>query len=328
MFRVGLIGCGGIGAVHAESWMLLKDEVQLAAIADTDTEKAEKYVKKTDARLYSNGLEMLEKEELDIVDICLPTFLHTEYAMRAMERVKYVIVEKAVCLKEEDAQKMLEMQEKTEALVQIAHVERITRENAYLKKLVSLGTYGKVVAGRFSRFSSRPLWMKGFDDISKTGGMALDLHIHDADYIRYLMGREPDSVSAQAVRDKNGLIQHIWSNYRFGEALLVAEASWDYPSGMAFAKSFRVKLEKAAVVLDESGVLTVYPETGGKFTPELEEDLEMDTGINISDLRDYLNELKYMLEVIRNGDKKGILSLSEAVASFRMVMEEQEAVQK
>ncbi|MBE5866968.1 MAG: Gfo/Idh/MocA family oxidoreductase [Lachnospiraceae bacterium] len=305
--------------------MLLKDEVQLAAIADTNAERVEKYVTKSGAKLYSSGFEMLEKEELDIVDICLPTFLHAEYAIKAMERVKYVIVEKAVCLKEEEAQQMLEAQEKTGALVQVAHVVRFARVNAYRKKLVSSGEYGKVVAGSFSRFSSRPLWMRGFDDIDKTGGMALDLHIHDADFIRHLMGGDPDHVSVQAVRDQNGLIQHIWSTYRFGEALIMTEASWDYPFGMGFTKRFRIKLEKAAVVLSEAGVLTVYPETGGRFVPKLEEALEMDTGMNVSDLRDYLDELKYMLEVIRSGDRNGILSLSEAVASFRLVMKEQEA---
>jgi len=105
----------------------------------------------------------------------------------------------------------------------------------------------------------------------------------------------------------------------------MTEASWDYPFGMGFTKRFRIKLEKAAVVLSEAGVLTVYPETGGRFVPKLEEALEMDTGMNVSDLRDYLDELKYMLEVIRSGDRNGILSLSEAVASFRLVMKEQEA---
>lgn len=77
--------------------------------------------------------------------------------------------------------------------------------------------------------------------------MALDLHIHDVDYIRYLMGREPDRVTAWAVQDSNGIPQHILSNYCFGDSNITAEASWDYPTCLPFENTFRVRLEKAAV---------------------------------------------------------------------------------
>lgn len=325
MLKVGLIGCGGIGAVHAECWLTLKGTVQLAAIADVSTERAETYAAKSGAKVYTDAFEMLEKEELDVVDICVPTFLHAEYVVRAMEHVRNVIVEKPVCLKEAEAQKMLDAQEKTGAFVQVAHVVRFTDAYVFLKKLVSSGEYGKVISGRFSRISPRPKWMKGHDDINRTGTMALDMHIHDVDYIRYLMG-DPDEVSSWGVRDENGIIQHIWGSYRFGEAMLVAEGSWDYPGGLPFSQTFRVRLEKAAVVLDEAGVLTVYPEEGEKWIPELGQKNEMDMGINVSDLGPYLNEIKYFVERIQTGTKTGIASLSEAVASFRLAFRELELV--
>lgn len=323
MLKVGLIGCGGIGAVHAECWLALSDTVQLVAIADVSTERVEKYAEKSGAKIYTDAFEMLEEEELDVVDICVPTFLHAEYAIKAMEHVKNVIVEKPVCLKEAEAQKMLDAQEKTGALVQVAHVVRFTDAYAFLKKLVSSEEYGKVVAGRFSRVSPRPKWMMGHDDIDRTGTMSLDMHIHDVDYIRYLMG-EPDNISSWGVRDKDGIIQHIWGSYCFGEVVMVAEGSWDYPGELPFSQTFRVRLERAAVVLDESGVLTVYPEDGGKLIPELGQKNEMDMGINVSDLGPYLNEIKYFVETIQAGNKVGIASLSEAVASFRLAFRELE----
>ncbi len=145
------------------------------------------------------------------------------------------------------------------------------------------------------------------------------MHIHDVDFIRYLMDGEPDEMNAWAVKDKEGIVQHIWSSYRFGDALLTAEGSWDYPAEFPFSQTFRVRLEKAAVVLDESGVLTVYSEEGGKLVPELGEKEEMDLGINVSDLGPYMNEVKYFVETILAGNREGIASLSEAVASFRLV---------
>ena len=328
MLKVGLIGCGGVGAIHARCWLAMGESVKLTAIADNNVERVQKIVGECGATIYTNGVILLEQEELDVVDICLPTFLHAEYVLKAMEHVKNVIVEKPVCMKEEEVQQLLEKQEQTGALVQVAHVVRFTDAYRYLKELVDARKYGKAITGNFKRISPRPTWMKGHDDMDRTGGMALDLHIHDVDYIRYLMGREPEDIKSWMVRDENGVIQHIWSSYHFGESILTAEGSWDYPSGFPFAQTFRVRLEKAAVVLDENGVLTVYPEEGDKFNPKLGEKEIMDLGINVSDLGPYMNEIRYFVETIQSGNQKGIASLEEAAASFRLVRKELQLADK
>lgn len=126
MYKVGLIGCGGIGAVHAECWLSMKQDVQLVALSDTMLSRAEKFADRVGAKVYSDGYEMLETEELDIVDICLPTFLHTRYLEKAMQHVKNVIIEKPICLTEKEAQTLLDAEKRTGALVQVAHVVRFT----------------------------------------------------------------------------------------------------------------------------------------------------------------------------------------------------------
>ena len=327
MLKVGLIGCGGIGAMHAECWLALGDKVDLVAVADACVEKAQKYGDKSGARVYADGMELLETEQLDIVDICVPTFLHAEYVLRAAESVKNIMVEKPVCLHEREAKRLLEAQQKYATRVQVGHVVRFTGAYKYLKEVVSSGRYGAVVAGHFSRISGRPVWMKGHDDRNRTGTMALDLHIHDADYIRYLMGGEPDKTEVCGTRNKEGIIQHLWSSYRYGDAVLVAEASWDYPKTYPFASTFRIKLEKAAIALDSQGVLKVYPEEGDAFVPELEKPVMKDMGINVSDMGPYLNEMRYFLELIEKDRPQGIASMEEAVASFRLVQKEMEILE-
>ena len=74
--KVGLIGCGGIGAVHARCWMSMDKNVKLVAIADKNVERVQKIVGECGTTIYKNGFTLLEQEELDVVDICLPTFLH------------------------------------------------------------------------------------------------------------------------------------------------------------------------------------------------------------------------------------------------------------
>lgn len=320
MLKIGLIGTGGIGSVHAQCWKLLRDQVELVAVADVNTAMAQKAAEGCGARVYADAMEMLNNEKLDAVDICLPTFLHADYVIRAMDYVKNIIVEKPICLYEEEAQRLLDAQEKSGALVQVGHVVRFMDDYKYLKELVDAGTYGKVVAATFSRISPRPMWMKGHDDVNRTGSMALDFHIHDADYVRYLMGGEPEDVQAWAVRDRDGIVQHLRTAYRYGEALVCAEASWNYPANFLFAETFRVRLEKAAVTLDGSGVLTVYPDEGETFTPEFQR-MVMDLGINVSDIGPYLAELRYFAEVIVDG-KKVLTSLADAIAAFRLVQKE------
>lgn len=322
MLKVGLIGCGGIGAMHAECWLSLADKVKLVAVADSCVEKANRYSERSGARVYADGMELLEMEQLDIVDICVPTFLHAEYVLRAAEVCRNILVEKPVCLHEREAELLLAARKKYGARIQVGHVVRFTGAYKYLKDVVSAGTYGAVVAGHFSRISGRPVWMKGHDDRNRTGTMALDLHIHDADYIRYLMGGEPDKTEVCGTRNKEGIIQHLWSSYRYGDAVMVAEASWDYPKMYPFAATFRVKLEKAAITMDSKGVLTVYPEEGEAFAPKLEKPVMKDMGINVSDMGPYLNEIRYFLELIEEGGTDGIASLEEAVASFRLVKKE------
>ena len=326
MLRVGLIGCGGIGAVHAQCWLAMGDTVTLVAIADKSLEKAKKFANQSGARIYADGKELLDREQLDVVDICVPTFLHGDSVIYAMNKVANVIVEKPVCLKEEEATLLLEEQDKTGAFVQVAHVVRFTEPYKYLKETVDSGKYGKVIAGKFYRISPRPKWMKGHDDIDRTGSMVLDMHIHDVDYIRYLMGREPDDISPRCVRDLEGVVQHIWTSFSYMGAVMTAEGSWDYPVQMPFAAGFRVRLQKAALVLDETGVLKVYPEDGEVFLPEFDAGKIMDLGINMSDLGPYLNEIRYFIETIQSGNRQSIASLSEAVASFRLVQKELELI--
>ncbi len=325
MLKVGLIGCGGMGGTHANAYTNLKDRVQVVAVADLDEKKAGKIAELVGgAKVYATGEELIANETVDYVDICLPTFLHAEHAVMAMEKGFHVFMEKPVCLNEEEACLLLETQKKTGAQVQIGLVIRFWDEYVWLKQAVEEGTYGKVISGVFQRLSSAPKWSWNdwYHHPEMSGTAALDMHIHDVDYIRYLMG-EPKKFTASAARDKDGVIQQMLVMYEYDGAVITAEGGWDFPDNYPFSMNFRVKLEKATITYDIDG-LTVYTTDGRKIKPELKKAVNADIGLglNVSDLGAYFNELEYFTRRLSEGQALERAPLDEAVESARLVWAE------
>ncbi len=329
MIKVGLLGAGFMGGMHAACYKALEGlGVRVTAVADGCRERGEKLAAMSDARVYTSAMELIEKENVDVVDICLGTHLHAAHAAAAMKKGCAVFCEKPVCLKEEDMTLMLDTQKETGAIVMIGQVIRLWTEYAWLKEVVDSGKYGKVLSGVFQRVSARPEWafQNWLHDPELSGGVAVDMHIHDVDFVRYLLG-EPDRVQAVAYRDQKGLIQQIFALYSYGSnAAVTVEAGWDYPGSFPFTAGFRLKLEKAAITMGTDG-LTVYPNAGDPFHPELpvQFEAENDIGGNLSSLGGYYNELKYFVEGLQGKNDLSVAPLSEAIASVRLVKREIEA---
>ena len=104
MLKVALVGVGGISGAHIPAWEK-REDAELTAICDIRPEQMEKYPEK---RHYTDFDEMLEKEEIDILDICLPTYLHADFSVKAMEKGINVICEKPISLKKEDVKRVYE----------------------------------------------------------------------------------------------------------------------------------------------------------------------------------------------------------------------------
>ena len=196
MLKVGLIGCGFMGAMHANCYKNIEG-VELVALADLRADKAAELAVGTNAQLFGDGKELIERADVDIIDICLPTYLHAEYAMLAMDKVKYVFVEKPVALTKEEGDMMIEKSRKTGAQVQVGQVIRFWDEYVELRKIFKSGVYGKVVNANFRRISPRPTW--GWDnwllDTARSGGAGQDLHIHDVDFVLSLFGEPKEFFS-------------------------------------------------------------------------------------------------------------------------------------
>ncbi len=323
MLKIGLIGCGFMGGMHAACYNAI-DGAEVVAVADVREEKAKELAGENTV-IYPDGMSLIANADVDVIDICLPTYMHTEHAVAAMKKGINVFLEKPACLTKEEGKILLETEKETGVNVQVGQVIRLWDEYKWLKETADSGKYGKIVSAVFKRLSSYPTWAWNgwLHDTSKSGSVAQDMHIHDVDFVRYLMNSEPDSFTSNAVRDKKGIIEQIFTSFVFGDACVTVEACWDYPDAFPFDASFRVKFEKATVVLDNTG-LNIYTADGGSEKVELTASFEGDNEIggNISNLGGYYNELKYFVDKLNANEKPDIAPLCEGVKSVELVLDE------
>lgn len=322
MLKVGLIGCGFMGTMHANCYKSIEG-VELVALADLRKECAQKLAEGTNATLYGDGKDLINNADVDIIDICLPTYLHSEYAIAAMDKVKYVFVEKPVALTKEQGEAMIKKAQETGANVQVGQVIRFWDEYVELAKIIKAGTYGKVLNANFRRISPIPTW--GWENWllknELSGGAAQDLHIHDVDYVLSQFGA-PKVV--KSVKNKMGeKSSYINSLFEYDDFVVSVEGTWALPGTHPFEATFRVVFENG-VVENAGGKFMLYTDSEAKeIVIEKKEGLgEGFEGGNISDLGGYYNELVYFTDCVKNKKAVEKATVKDGVESLAFVLEE------
>ncbi|WP_054024003.1 Gfo/Idh/MocA family protein [Bacillus sp. FJAT-28004] len=320
MLKVGLIGFGFMGRMHFDNYVRLAAEgapVQLVAICDLLIEELKEgkasgnIATEQDVydlapyRLYDNIAAMLENEELDIVDITLPTNLHADLTCMLLERGIHVMCEKPVAGSSEDGWRMANTAERTGKTLMIGQCLRFWPAYEYLKACVEDGRYGAVTGGYFFRGSGAP---KGwFLDGSKSGGCLVDMHIHDADMVHWLFGK-PEKVSTIARNVIPGSGYDVVStHYIYPDGkVLNAQADWTLEGDYGFSMTYRVNFEGGNLVF-ENGQVKVNPNDAPSFIAELSDDMG------------YYRELKYFIESIHNGKPVSICAPESAVGTLEII---------
>ena len=296
MLKVGMVGIGGISTAHLGGWDQIP-EATITALCDIRPEAVEAAAERFSARTYLSLDDMLEKEKLDILDICVPTYLHADFAVKAMERGIHVLMEKPISLRREDVERVYRTAARNGVSIMVAQVLRFWSEYVYLKALIDEGTYGKVISGCMTRLGNVPRWSWDgwMNDPARSGLVPYDLHIHDLDFMVYAFGRPEKVVSHRGVRKEQDYIKAI---YEYPNFFITGEAAWfdcDYP----FRAGFRFQLEQAVVELRD-GVLKVYPSSSAPFTVAAEAGKTVN-GINLPASNAYYNEIRYFTDCVLEG---------------------------
>ena len=320
--RVGLIGCGMMGTMHANCYNAIKG-AKLAAVADLRPEKSHPLAESAGAAEYSDGMDLIrdaEKLSLDVIDVCLPTYLHTSFALAAMEKAKYVFIEKPVALFADECDKLMKKAAETGCGVQVGQVIRFWDEYVKLAEYIKSGCFGKVVSASFRRISPRPTWgwQSWLLDFERSGGAGQDLHIHDLDFAFSVFG-EPESVHSlrNSFSEKNSFTS---MQLQYADFPVILESTWDLPTTYPFTADFRVEFEKATAALS-AGVLTVYTDEKADVVDVKKKQLaSCDAGGNISDLGGYYNELEYFVSRAAANAPIEKATLADASASLKFLL--------
>ena len=292
MLKVGLVGVGAISGSHIPTW-LNNENTKLIAICDIREEQMEQYA---EIKHYSSYDEMLENEELDIVDICVPTFLHVEFSLKALKKGINVLCEKPVSLKNDDATMLYEVAKQNNVKFMVAQVLRFWNEYVVLKELYENKKYGKLLSGSMIRLSARPKWSwdNWYTDEKRSGLVPFDLHIHDIDFMVFAFGK-PQNVTSY--RSNTPTQDYINAVYNFGDFSICSEASW-YASPYPFKAEFRFQFEKA-VVANEDGAFKIYEADGEIIDYSAKSECEA-SYISIPKNNGYQNEIEYFIDCVLN----------------------------
>ncbi|MBI1915986.1 MAG: Gfo/Idh/MocA family oxidoreductase [Planctomycetes bacterium] len=287
--RIGIVGLGFMGMIHYLAGGRLRG-ARVAALCSRDPKKLAgdwrgiqgnfgppgQQMDLGDVKGYQRLEDLLADPNIDLVDVCNPTHVHPPTALRALKAGKHVLVEKAIALDPKDADAMVEAADRAGRLLMVAHVLPFFPEFAYAADAIRSGRHGRLLGAHFKRVISRPDWSAEIGDADKTGGPAVDLHIHDTHFIGLVAG-VPGKVFATGVVNDKGAVDYLTTSYLYGPGgpAVTCSSGALAQKGRPFVHGYDIYLERATLVYESGATpLTVLTADGQGARPDLSGDAD------------------------------------------------------
>jgi predicted dehydrogenase len=319
--RVGIVGLGFMGRTHLAAYLAAEragHPNEVVALCDADLARlrgkrtgrgnleargADPLAAVRAAPAYAEPAELFADERVELVSICTPTPTHVPLALAALRAGKHVLVEKPVALRAVEVEKLARAARTARRVCMPAMCMRFWPGWDWLKRTIDAQTHGPVVSAVFRRLAAPPAWSRGFyGDARASGGALFDLHVHDADFVRYCFGA-PDALASA------GTLDHVTTLYRYkdGPPHVVAEGGWNHTSGFPFFMGYTVAFERATAefALGREPLLTLAK--NGKTS-----------AIPLANTTGYDGEVRHALDVVARRAKPRA-TLAEAAGLVAML---------
>jgi len=290
MIRIGIAGIGFMGMTHYLAYQKIRG-VKVAALCEQDKKRLAgdwrsikgnfgprgEIMDLSGVAQYANLDDMLADPNLDVIDCCLPPSWHAGVAVAASKSGKHVFCEKPIALTPADATRMVQAAKRAGKLLLIGHVLPFFPEYQFAYKAITSGKNGRILGGHFKRNISDPAWLPNFYDPQKVGGPMLDLHVHDAHYIRLVCGMPKAVQSVGTMRGE--VAERFATQFIYDPPRMVTATSGVVnQQGRPFTHAYEIYLEKATLFFDYAAIakvgdavtpLTVLLDNGRVLRPKL-----------------------------------------------------------
>ena len=235
--RTAIIGCGNIFTMHATP-VYHMENVELIGVCDVKKDRADVAAEKYHTRAFYDYKELIDTQNLDVVHVCVPHYLHPIITKYAIEHQVNVLCEKPMSIHFEDALENVELAKKHQVKYGVIFQCRYNTASQFVKKYIENGTLGKVISARSTltwyrpdSYYSQSDWKGTWD--KEGGGVVIDQAIHSLDLANWLINDKPVSVhthlenrnhtimqvedSAEGlIKYQNGAILGFWAMNNYG----------------------------------------------------------------------------------------------------------------
>ncbi len=324
--RVLLVGYGFMGKTHAAIYEAIP-EVEVVAIVDLLACTSTVALPSGKVVPVSKTLsEALASYPCDMVDLCVPTDLHVTMGLQVLGERKHLFCEKPIALDREGASQLEAARQQAGVQAMVGHCIRFWPEYRFLKDLIGSKKWGALQSLSLRRYAARPRQSAGswVEDPHRCKGAALDLHIHDTDYLLSVLGK-PFLVTSRGVREESGW-NWISTDYAYEGVVVHAEGGWNLPENWPFEMSYRAVFTGGVVDFSSNQTPTLrffenfhYPKL--KFTSsEIGSDSKLST--NLAGMSGYYATLAYFIGQIQKGLPIEESTLEQATQSLEVTLAE------
>ncbi|WP_163193463.1 Gfo/Idh/MocA family protein [Clostridium thermarum] len=235
MIKVAIIGTGSISQEHIKGYLQFPNRCKIVALVDIYPEKAEEKKQRfnlVDAEIYDDHRKLLQRDDIDLVDVCTPPYVHAEISINCLNAGKNVLCEKPMAASLEECDAMLEAAKRNKKLLSIVAQNRYSTAYMKLKKTLDSKLAGDIVHAQIDSFWWRghcyyDLWWRGTWE-KEGGGCTLNHAVHHIDMAAWMMGMpeevqavmsntshdnaEVEDISIAILKYKNGALGQITSS--------------------------------------------------------------------------------------------------------------------
>lgn len=312
--KVGILGTG-FGAYHAQLFSYI-DDVEEIYVFGRNPEKLKELESRLGIHPVTDINEIMGNDEIDLVDICLPSDLHCIYAIQALEHKKHVLCETPVAFNLSDAIAMQTAQQKSGKLLMVDLFMRFEHAYQVLADIVLSEKYGKLQKLQIQR-NTAPIW----GDLGPTN-IVTGLMCHDIDFVSYLLGRPEDVQVAKTLGKEGECAVSLLCSY--GNAFAEINSSSMMPMGYPFAVAYEAILDNAVVRYYEDR----YKDQNNDH---IDTKLTLYTANSCEDIiphnNCYYEMIRYAVKMVQSSEKP-INDISDAVVSLEMTLKIKDLVIK